>query len=532
MDSKLDVLIVGTGFAGVWLIHHLRQSGFRVIAIEASSQLGGVWNLNTYPGARVDIEVPTYSLALPEVWKAWKWTERFPGREELQTYFRFVDEKLRISQDCVFNSWVESARWVEEENRWIVRTKDGKDFQAKWFIPCVGYAAKPYVPDLKGLYSFTGHCSHTAQWPKAGIDLEGKRVAVIGTEASGVQVIQTIAPIVKELVVYQRTPAVAVPMQQRTLEDSDRKSEEEMQQMYGERTSKFDGGTGGPIPRSAIDDSPEQREIVYETLWKEGGFSFWSGNYQDLFASKEAADLAYLFWKRRTRARVEDVQLKESLAPDEPPFAFGTKRVPLEQTYYDVFNLQHVSLIDLQKDPILEIHGEGIQTASGKSHDFDVIILATGFDIATGSLTQIDIRGTQNQSLASQWRGGVKTYLGMSVHGFPNMLFPYGPQSPSNLCNGPLCAEVQGDWITQCLQHMRSEHLCRLEAERLAQEEWTKHATGLLGGSLFESTRSYYWGDNIPGKKRELLFYFGGVPTYKAKIDEIAKERFRGFKTS
>ncbi|KAL9113244.1 MAG: hypothetical protein Q9227_002579 [Pyrenula ochraceoflavens] len=551
-----DVVIVGTGFAGVYLIHKLRKLKFSVIAIDASSTLGGVWCQNTYPGCRVDIDVPAYSLAIdellntPESEDGWVWSERFPSNEELRRYFQFVDRKLGgISKHCVFDTWVKQANWDEKEGVWEVEASGGRKWKARFLLPCVGYAAKPNIPHWKGLDSFNGIVTHTAKWPKNGIDLRGKRVAVVGTGASGVQVIQTIAKDVKELTVFQQTPATAIPMVQRSLSPtSQTKPLSEWHAFYSNRHKLFDGASSPMIPRSAKSDDPSTRESEFSRLWSFGGFSFWASNYMDTFSDATSNTLVYAYWRDRVRSRILDPETAKLLAPDDPPYAFGTKRVPLEQTYYESFNLPHVHLLSTTQDPITHIDAttgpvlaSGRTTTASPSSQLDILILATGFDVSTGSLTQLRMHNPSSsssstsspshpQTLSEKWSTAHKTltYLGLCSHNFPNTFFPYGPQSPSFTCNGPLCAEIQGSFITSLLLFMRENGHKRVEAEAQAEEEWSEKVRGMVKGTLFEGTRSYYFGDNVVGKRRELVAWFGGVEGYEGELEGVRGQGWKG----
>ncbi|KAF1989612.1 cyclohexanone monooxygenase [Aulographum hederae CBS 113979] len=535
-ESTLDALIIGTGFSGVYLLHKLLKLNYNVIALDAASQLGGVWCHNNYPGAGVDIPVPDYQYGMEEVWnpsdgKNWTWSEKFPQAPELRRYFQYADEKMGgLSKHCEFGTWVEGAVWSDGEKMWEVKASNGKTWKTKFLLPSLGYAAKPVIPTFPGLNSFEGVVVHTSKWPEKGIDLEGKRVGVIGTGASGIQVIQTIAPEVQHLTVFQRTPAMAIPIQQKPYDPaSSGSSIPETRQFFQERKTMWDGSHSDMIMRSALTDTPAQREENFSRLWDAGGFSFWTSNYMDLFSSPEANDLIYAYWKQRVRERVNDPQTAHLLAPDRKPHHFGTKRAPLESTYYDTFNSPNVSLIDLIHDPVAAITPTGIQLASGKSHDLDVLVLATGFDVATGPFTQLDLRGRSGVPLSEQWKDGCKTYLGMSVHDFPNMLFPYGPQSPATVCNGPVCAEAQGEFIIGLLETMREKEARVVEPQKEPQAEWTELVTGLLKGSLFEETTSFYWGENVKGKAREPVLWFGGVPGYLEKCEGARRDGWRGF---
>ncbi|KAF2837035.1 hypothetical protein M501DRAFT_996182 [Patellaria atrata CBS 101060] len=319
-------------------------------------------------------------------------------------------------------------------------------------------------------------------------------------------------------------------MQQREFDpEFDGRTVEEKKEFFRNRFTQWDGNHGAPIMRPAKEDSPEERKKEFDRLYGEGGFSYWGSNYFDGMFDRESNDLIYEYWRDSVRKRIKDEAKAGILAPKTSPYPFGTKRVPLEQTYFEAYNYDHVDIIDIQKDPIQSITASGIQTKSGASCDLDVLIFATGFDAATGSLTQIDIRGKEGKSLREEWRTGAKTFLGMAMEGFPNLFALYGPQSPSGTCNGPVCAQLQGDWLVNLFEHMKTRGKKYVEAQHDATEEWSAHATSTLKGTLLEETNSYFFGDNIPGKPRQLVYYFGGVPAYKGKLDEVEKEKYKEF---
>lgn len=337
--------------------------------------------------------------------------------------------------------------------------------------------------------------------------------------------------------VFQRTPATAIPMQQEALRPG-QWSKIPLPERYAfleNRKSHWDGSPSSVIMRAAKLDTPERRETELEGLWQQGGFSFWTSNYIDLFTDAESNSLVYNFWKRKVRSRIRAQELQEILAPDNPLYAFGTKRVPLEQGYYEAFNFPHVSLVDLGKDEVMKVDGRTIKLGSETSIDLDVLIFATGFDISTGSFTQIDIRGKSDQILAEKWAERPRSYLGISVAGFPNMLFPYGPQSPSNTCNGPVCAEVQGEFIVGVLEYAKKNGHDTCEASVDAEASYTDAVTSLLQGTLFEGTKSYYHRDNVTaqqGRKREPIFWMGGLPAYIQKLGECKDNGYVGFNLS
>lgn len=526
--DELDVLVVGAGFAGLYQLHRLRSLGFSVRLFEAGSDLGGIWHWNCYPGARVDTHVPLYEYSLEELWRDWNWSERFPSWEELRRYFHHVDQKLDLSRDIQFNARVVAAEFDETDHRWQVQCEDGTSVRARFFVLCTGFAAKPFVPAFEGLEDFKGECHHTALWPQQGLDLAGKRVGVIGTGASGVQVIQEAARQAFHVTVFQRTPILALPMQQRKLdEEGQRRMKSTYPEIYRKRRETFGGFDFSGILKSALDASPEEREAVYEELWAKGGFHFWAGTYMDVLMNEAANRTAYDFWRDKTRQRIADPELAEKLAPMEPPHPFGVKRPSLEQWYYDIFDQDNVTLVDLRESPIERICETGIRTTSGE-HELDLLVLATGFDAVTGGLTQIDIRGSMGQSLAEKWKSGVRTQLGIASAGFPNLLFLYGPQSPSGFCNGPSCAELQGDWVVDCLKHLAANGLTRIDASPEAEEAWNRHVDELAALTLFPRANSWYMGANIPGKPRQLLNY-PGLPIYLQRCAESAERGYEGF---
>ncbi|MBT9444624.1 MAG: NAD(P)/FAD-dependent oxidoreductase [Hyphomonadaceae bacterium] len=527
--EAFDVLVVGAGFTGLYQLHRLRLLGFSVRLLEAGADLGGIWYWNCYPGARVDTHVPMYEFSDEDLWRDWTWTERFPRWDELRRYFRYVDQKLDLSRDIRFNTRVEAAEFDEGRQQWTVRTQNGGALRAQFLVLCTGFAAKPYVPAFQGLDRFKGVKHHTAWWPQDGLDMKGKRVGVVGTGASGVQVVQEAAGVAAELTVFQRTPILALAMQQCVLDEA---TQVEMKRDYPARFARRRESFGGfdfhASGKSALEVSSEERRAVYEASWAEGGFSFWASTFYDVMMSLEANRTAYDFWREKVRARIRDPKLAELLAPTEPPHPFGVKRPSLEQTYYDVFNQDNVRLVDLNATPIVEITASGVKTADGEQ-ELDILVLATGFDAVTGGLTQINIRGIEGITLKDKWAQGARTHLGMASAGFPNLLFLYGPQSPSGFCNGPTCAELQGDWAVDFLKHMRDAGVSRFEATPSAEQTWKDHVEAVGAMTLFPLADSWYMGANIPGKPRELLNYPGGVPMYLQMCQASADNGYEGF---
>ena len=533
--EELDVLLIGAGFAGIYQLDRLRGLGHSVKILEAGSELGGIWYWNCYPGARVDTEGPIYQLAHKDLWRDWEYTELYPDWTQVRDYFAYLDRKLDISKDVRFNTRVTAAHFHSDHNQWVVRASDGTTVRCTYLVPCLGFASKPYIPPIPGLDqdTFEGRWHHTALWPQEGLDFTGQRVAVIGTGASGVQVVQEAARDAAQLTLFQRTPNLAIPMGQRKLTPAEQAAiKAELPDRLDIRGNTFAGFDFDFDPRNAVDLSPEERTAGYERAWQAGGFRFWLGVYQDTLFDQKANDHAYAFWRDKTRARINDPALAEKLAPTTPPHPFGVKRPSLEQNYYEAFNQDNVALVDVNETPIQSITERGILTADGIEREFDIIVLATGFDAVSGGLTAIDIRSTDGTLLRDKWATGIRTHLGVATAGFPNMLFIYGPQSPSGFCNGPTCAEIQGEMIVETLEHLLGNGHRRIEATPEAEEEWTRHVAELVAPTLFLHARSWYVGANIPGKPVQMLNYPGGLPLYRQKYEESKANNYAGFHIS
>jgi cyclohexanone monooxygenase len=527
-NGNLDALIIGAGFSGLYQLYRLREHGFDVQLLEAGADLGGIWYWNCYPGARVDSHVPNYEFSMEELWRDWNWSERFPAWDELRRYFHHVDAKLGLSRDIRFKTRVVCASFDGDANEWGIECEDGYRVRSRFLIPCTGFAARAYVPEIPGLDSFRGPCFHTAHWPQDGLDLTGLRVGVVGTGASGVQVIQEAGRTASELTVFQRTPNLALPMRQRSLDES---TQRQMKAEYPDvfrRRAESNGGLYdiAPDERSALAVSDEERLARFESAWEKGGFHFWAGTFIDIILDKESNRLAYEFWRDKTRARIKDPAIAEKLAPTSAPHPFGAKRPSLEQWYYEVFNQDNVTLVDLREEPIEEITPNGARTTR-REFDLDLLVLATGFDASTGGLTQFDIHGASGGTLRDAWKNGVQTYLGIAVPDFPNMLMLYGPQSPTAFCNGPTCAELQGNWVVDCLSYLRDHGFMRIEASVDAAAMWTQHMADLASGTLLPEAESWYMGANIPGKPRQLLHH-PGLQLYLAYCRESAENGYSG----
>jgi len=526
--KKFDVVIVGAGFSGLYLLYRLREEGFSVRLIEALSGFGGVWQANRYPGARVDSHVPNYEYSLEKCWGDWFWTERFPGYEELVAYFGHVVDKLDLRKDVDLSTRVEACHFGQDD-RWKIKAQNGHVYDAGVVIMCTGFGSKSYTPDISGLDRFRGICHHTGHWPRQGVDFTGQKVGIIGTGASGVQVVQEAAPVAESLVVFQRTPVTALPMQQRKLSVSEQVL---AKRKYPELFARRSSPPGNfcdifRLDKGAYDVSDTERLDVFEAAWQKGGFNFWIGTFNDILTNEASNRAAYNFWRDKTRSRIDDIDVAEKLAPMQPPYPFGTKRPSLEQNYYECFNQKNVELVDISSTPIETILTSGVKTVSAE-FDLDILVLATGFDANTGGLTNMDIRGQEGQVLSQTWANGVDTHLGTAIPGFPNFLMLYGPQSATAFCNGPTCAEFQGEWTTRFLNWMRGQGYKVFDASQEAAASWTERLAGLAQNTLFGRTDSWYMGANIPGKKRQLLNY-PDADAYRDQLRACENDSYSGF---
>lgn len=488
--TELDVLVVGAGFGGVYQLKRFRDEGYKVRLLEAGSGYGGVWHWNTYPGARVDTNIPFYEFDDPALWKDWAWKQRFPGHEELLAYFEHVASVWDLRKDTQFNSFVHSAHWDDAEAKWTIKTREGDVFRAKHLSLNTGFAAKRYIPDWKGINSFKGTILHPSYWPHEGIELKGKKVAIIGTGSTGIQLAQELTPIASQLTVFQRSINTCMPMGQVDFQEGQQShAREDYPGLFKGRVKSYGGFDFNFLGRKTFDDDAETRRQTYEELWAEGDFKYWLATYSDMLFDADANREAYKFWRDKTRAKINDPRARDILAPMEQPYSFGCKRVSLEKGYFEIFNESHVCLVDVNETPIQEITQNGIKTLE-KEHEFDIIICATGYDACTGGLCQIDIRGSANDTLSEHWKDGVYTHLGMTVAGFPNMFMTYAPQGPTALCNGPTCAQLQGDWIVNAVNHVTLNGLRKITAERKAEEDWRQLVIDIANSTLLPGTKS------------------------------------------
>ncbi len=526
--ESFDAIIIGAGISGLYQLYRLRELGLTVRVYEAGTGVGGTWYWNRYPGARFDSESYTYGYSFSQaLLEEWAWVEHFAAQPETLRYLEFVADKFDLRRDIHFNSRIASAIYQEGPRCWEITTETGERARANFLITAVGVLSAPYTPDIPGLDDFNGRCWHTANWPHVPVDLSDKRVGVIGTGATAVQLITEVAKNVGHLTVFQRTPNYCVPLNNSPIRPEE---QGDLKARYGEMFEKCRKSYGAFIhdfdPRSVFDVSPEARETIFETLWHEPGFGFWLGNFHDIMTDEKANATIAEFVRKKILERVKDPKIAEMLTPRD--HCFGTKRVPLESGYYEAYNQPNVRLVDLREAPIERITSEGIKTQDAE-YAFDVLIFATGFDAVTGALTRIDIRGEGGQRLKDKWRDGPRTYLGLQVAGFPNLFTVVGPHNAANFCNVPRCIEQNVEWVTDCIRYLRDHHLQLIRATDEAEEHWRQHCEEVVSNTLFTTADSWFMGANIPGKKRTFLAYGGGLPRYRAKCDEVAAQGYAGF---
>ena len=524
---EADVIIVGAGFAGLYLLYRLRERGFRAIIVEAGDDVGGTWYWNRYPGARCDVFSHEYQLAFPEFLnREWVWSERFSPQEEIEAYLRFVADRLDLRRDILFGERVRAARFDAAAVRWTVETERGTRLAARFCVMATGCLSVANLPDIPGLDDFAGEIVHTAAWPAEGRDLSGRHVAVIGTGSSGVQVIPQIAAVASQLTVFQRTPNYVIPVANAVL-DAERLADER-ERFPGQRDVARrhpSGFTAASNPRKAAEMSEAEREAELEARWAMGtGFPL-LGAWSDLTVDETANVHAAEFYRRKIRAIVPDPTLQAKLIPTNYPF--GAKRLCLGINYFETFLRPNVALVDLRATPITRITANAIETSQA-AIPIDTIVFATGFDAITGALTRITIEGPEG-TLADKWASGVRAYLGLAIAGFPNLFVVTGPGSPSVLSNVIVSIEQHVDWIADCLVYLRERGLRMIEADEAREQAWAAHVTETGRAKLFHAVSSWYMGDNIPGKPRNLLPYCGGVPAYREACDRVAANDYEGF---
>jgi cation diffusion facilitator CzcD-associated flavoprotein CzcO len=523
----VDAIVIGAGFAGLRALYRLRGIGKRVVALEASDGIGGVWHHNGYPGARCDVESYDYSYSFsPELEQEWRWTERYATQPEILRYINHVADRFDLRKDVRLKTRMTNATFDEVAGRWTVTSEDGRQWSAQFLVLCVGQLSTTKSPDYPGQSEFKGEIIHSGHWPKHKVIFEGKRVAVIGTGSSGMQMTPVIAKQAKHLTVFQRTANFSVPAANAPLSDEEDRNVKATYRARREQAWNSPTGLGfKPNRQSALDVSPEEREKVYEAAYNRLGFGF-ALAYHDILLSKPANDTAAEFVRKRIAARVNDPVTREKLVPKGHPFA--ARRPSVDSGYFEAFNRDNVELADVRAFPILEFTREGIRTAE-KTRAFDIVIFATGFDALTGSLLKPDIVGRGGLTLRAKWKNGPITQFGVGVAGFPNMLIVVGPGSPSLLSNVMVSIEEQIDWLAELLRKMDEDGAVEFEALPEAERAWVEHVNERVKETLYMTTDSFYNGAEVAGKPRVFMAYSGGVRGYRRLLQKCAADGYSGF---
>ncbi|MGA7996579.1 MAG: NAD(P)/FAD-dependent oxidoreductase [Bradyrhizobium sp.] len=523
-----DVVVVGAGFAGMYMLHRLRKQGFSVRVYEQGGDVGGTWYWNRYPGARCDVESMQYSYSFSEeLQQEWNWSERYAPQPEILKYANHVADRFDLRSDIQLNTRVDRAAFDESASRWSVTTSDGKTAVAKYLVLATGCLSNARMPDIKGLKNFEGKVYHTGHWPHEPVDFTGLRVGVIGTGSSAIQSVPIIAGQARQLTVFQRTPNFSIPARNAPLTAEER---EAFRTNYPEirRFAREEARNGiyMEMPdRGALDDGENERRAKYEARWDRGGLTFMAV-YNNLAIDKAANDTAADFVREKIAEIVRDPETAKLLQPNNHPI--GSKRICIDTDYFATFNRPNVTLVDIKSDPIEEITPNAVRTG-GREYEVDALVLATGFDAMTGSVAKIDIRGRDGRTLNQKWAEGPKTYLGLMSAGFPNLFIITGPGSPSVLSNMIVSIEQHVDWITDCIAWMRDRGLDTMEADRDAEDKWVAHVNEVAHTTLYPQANSWYMGANIPGKPQIFMPYIGGVGAYRQICNDVAARGYEGF---
>ena len=530
VSGIVDVAVVGAGFSGLYMVHRALKLGFSVQGFEAGRDVGGTWFWNRYPGARCDVESLEYSYSFSsELEEEWDWSLRYAEGPEILAYINHVADRFDLRRHIRFETRVASLTWDDERALWDIRTGSGDRMRARFCVMATGNLSTPRVPDFPGIERFRGRWHHSAQWPLEGVDFSGQRVALIGTGATGIQMAPKIAEQARHLTVFQRTPNFSVPAQNAPLDEEtlrDHKATHRQRRRTARETS-FGVSRVPPPTKAAAEMSDAERHEHYEALWRNGGSAYFLSAFIDLLLDEEANRTAAEFVREKIREIVKDPATAEMLAPTDHPI--GTKRLCVDTDYYETFNRDNVTLVDVRRAPIREITETGVRTADAH-YEVDSIAFATGFDAMTGALREIDIHGRNGKRLAHKWDDGPTTYLGLSVAGFPNMFIVTGPGSPSVKSNMVCSIEQHVEWISECLRYLVENGYEAIEPEPHAEQEWVAHVNEVAAGTLYPRAESWYSGSNIPGKPRVFMPYVGGIPAYIRACEDVVRNGYRGFK--
>jgi len=528
MMKNVDVVVVGAGFSGLYLLYRLRKAGFSTRVFERGGGVGGTWYWNRYPGARCDVESLQYSYSFDEqLQQDWHWPEKFSAQPDILAYANYVADRFDLKKDIEFNVEVKGSWFDENSNRWKITTNTGEDINSQYFIMATGCISTTQIPNIKGLSDYVGNTFHTGDWPHEEVDFSGQSIAVIGTGSSGIQSIPVLAKQAKKLTVFQRTPNYSIPSQN---EPMTKKYERSWKDVYSERRKEMRYSAHGSlkdlndVPALSVDK--HQRQEIYTKRWAIGGTGF-LGSFNDLLTNADANYTAAEYVRQQIKRVVKDKETAEILCPRSYPI--GTKRICIDTGYFETYNRENVKLVDISKKPIQRLVADGI-IVDDQLYAFDSIIFATGFDAMTGSIFNVDIKGRDGLALKDKWNAGPKTYLGLMSASFPNLFMITGPGSPSVKSNMIMSIEQHVDLVTETLLTMRSKGLSVVEPELEAENKWVDHVQEVANKTLFPQANSWYMGANIPGKPRLFMPYIGGVGAYRQICEEIVANNYRGFK--
>lgn len=526
---ELDALIIGAGVAGLYQLHQLRERGLAVRAYDAASDVGGTWYWNRYPGARFDSEAYIYQYLFDEdLYKNWSWSQRFPDQPEIERWLHYIAESLDLRRDISFSTTITSAVWNDDTGRWTVTTDTGEVIDTQFLITCAGMLSAPLENVFPGQSDFSGQIFHTSRWPKEDVDLDGKRVGVVGTGATGIQVIQTIAERVEELTIFVRTPQYVLPMRNPQFGAEDVAAYKDRFEELRETLPHTFSGFEYDFEHVWADLTPERRLELMEEIYDNGSLKMWLAGFVEMFFDEQVSEEVSEFVRAKMRARLQDPELIDLLVPTD--YGFGTHRVPLETRYLEVYHRDNVRAVNVRDNAIKRIVPEGVELADGTVYELDVIILATGFDAGSGALTRIDIRGRDGRALADDWSREIRTTMGLMVHGYPNLLTTGAPLAPSAaLCNMTTCLQQQTEWISAAVDHVRETGAKVIEPTAEAERQWVEHHDETAGANLISRTNSWYTGSNVAGKPRRVLSYTGGVGDYRERTLDVARAGYKGF---
>jgi cyclohexanone monooxygenase len=526
-EQNCDVVVIGAGFAGLYAVHKFTTQGFKVVAFEKASDVGGVWYWNRYPGARCDCESYYYSYSFStELQQHWRWSLRYSEQPEILRYLSHVADRFELRRHYRFATAVTKLEYDDAAKRWTVHGSDGKRISARFVVSAVGCLSEIQRPKIPHLDTFSGELLFTAAWPHAGVDFTGKRVGIIGTGASGVQAISRIAPAAKHLTVFQRTANWVIPVWNAPMSaEFDRWVKEHYSEIRARCLASQGGVPFDPAVVAALDLNEKDRKATLDKYWERGGTQFFSA-FSDAFSNIEANEIVAEFVRAYIRRIVKDPKVAQMLIPTDHPV--GTKRPPMDDDYYATFNRPNVMLVNLRETPIVGFDPHALRTTAA-SYNIDVLVLATGFDAMTGALLAMNVTGKNGRQLRDVWAEGPQSYLGLGVAGFPNLFTVTGPLSPSVLANMPTAVEQHVDWIADCLTYLKAHDLKSIEATSDAQKEWTEHSDMVASQSLYPRANSWYLGSNIPGKPRRFGVYIGGFSNYRQRCETVAQNGYDGF---